>query len=80
MSKQTAVEWFMDKIGEKQPNGLYVIDSLEDVQNVFKQAKQMEKEQIKDAYCSDRFPCSEEDGEQYFNETYREQNKSTNDK
>jgi hypothetical protein len=46
--QQTAVEWFMEKIGEKQPNGLYVIDTLHDVQNVFQQAKEMEKEQMID--------------------------------
>jgi hypothetical protein len=44
--KQTAVEWFMDKIGEKQRNGFYVIDTLQDVQNVFEQAKEMEKQQM----------------------------------
>jgi hypothetical protein len=49
MKKQTAVEWFMEKIGEKQPNGMYVIDTLKDVHNVFEQAKAMEKEQIVDA-------------------------------
>jgi hypothetical protein len=43
--QQTAVEWFMEKIGEKQPNGLYVIDTLHDVQNVFQQAKEMQQEQ-----------------------------------
>ena len=43
--QQTAVEWFMEKIGEKQPNGLYVIDTLQDVQNVFQQAKEMQQEQ-----------------------------------
>jgi hypothetical protein len=46
----TAVEWFMEKIGEKQSNGFYVIDTLQDVQNVFQQAKEMEKEQIQDAF------------------------------
>jgi hypothetical protein len=44
-TKQTAVEWFMGKIGEKQPNGLYVIGTLQDVQNVFQQAKEMQKQQ-----------------------------------
>jgi hypothetical protein len=46
----TAVEWFMEQIGEKQPNGLYVIDSLEDVKQVFEQAKELEKQQIIDAW------------------------------
>ena len=68
MDKQkTAVEWFMEQIGEKQPNGLYVIDTLEDVQNVFQQAKEMEKEQIMDAHYAPKYGCF---SEQYYNETY----------
>jgi len=75
MSKQTAVEWFIEQIESKNGNEFssYFFEFID-------LAKEMEKEQIEDAYCSDRFPCSEEDGEQYFNETYREPNKSTNDK
>jgi len=34
----------------------------------------MEKEQIIDAYKSDRYPCSDEDAEKYYNETYKTQN------
>ena len=30
----------------------------------------MFEEQIIDAYQADRFPCSEQDAEQYYNETY----------
>jgi ATP phosphoribosyltransferase len=41
-NNQTPVEWFMNQIGEKQPNGLYVIDTLEDVERVFTKAKEME--------------------------------------
>jgi hypothetical protein len=75
MKQQTAVEWFMEKIGEKQPNGMHVIDSLEDVANVFQQAKAMEKEQIINAIDSQynydkwtkQLPTL---GEQYYNETY----------
>jgi hypothetical protein len=72
MSKQTAVEWFMDKIGEKQPNGLYVIDSLEDVQNVFKQAKAMEKEQLENAYFNGGADNMNDEGsfKEYYIETY----------
>jgi hypothetical protein len=72
MSKQTAVEWFMDKIGEKQPNGLYVIDSLEDVQNVFKQAKAMEKEQLENSYFNGGADNMNDEGsfKEYYIETY----------
>jgi hypothetical protein len=47
---QTAVEWFMEQIGEKQSNGLFVIDTLEDVKNTFEQAIEMEKQQMIDMY------------------------------
>ena len=49
----TAVEWFMEQIGEKQPNGLYVIDTLEDVKNVFEQAKEMENQNEKKMYSEE---------------------------
>ena len=65
--KQTAVEWFMEQIGEKQPNGLYVIDTLEDVRNVFEQAKQMEEEQIMEAHYAPKYGCF---SQQYYKETF----------
>jgi hypothetical protein len=70
--KQTAVEWFMEQIGEKQPNGLYVIDTLEDVKNVFIKAKAMEKEQIIDA-CHEGVDYENsiyKNPEDYYNEQY----------
>lgn len=70
MAQQTAVEWLIEQISEKQPNGFYVIDTLEDVKRVFEQSKQMEKEQIMKAYHDDNFPCSHYGAEQYYNETY----------
>jgi hypothetical protein len=76
MAQQTAVEWFMEKIGEKQTNGMYLIDTLEDVQNVFEQAKAMEKEQIISAWLSGENDGSLEPkafvemAEQYYNETF----------
>jgi hypothetical protein len=66
----TAVEWFMEKIGERQPNGMYVIDTLEDVQNVFEQAKAMEKEQIITARWVGDYSCDLIKAEQYYKETY----------
>ena len=32
---------------------------------------EMEKEQIKDAYKADRYPCSDEDAEEYYNQTFK---------
>ena len=71
MAQQTAVKWLIEQLSEKQPNGFYVIDTLEDVKRVFKQAKEMEKEQIEDAYSNgsnDRL--KNRINEQYYKETY----------
>ena len=62
--KQTAVEWIYEQIDDKG-NVLGVYDFIN-------QAKEMEKEQIIDAYKADLYPCSDEDAEQYYKETYEE--------
>jgi hypothetical protein len=63
--KQTAVEWLFEKLWEtpKDKFNWYLI---------FGQAKQMEKEQIIDAYDKGEFNqgCNE-DAEQYYNETFK---------
>ena len=40
-----------------------------DYQEIIKQAKEMEKEQIKDAF--ENFDFNLNDGEQYYNETFK---------
>jgi hypothetical protein len=61
--KQTAVEWLIDQVEDYI--GLIPVDIIE-------QAKEMEKQQIIDAV--DGFPLHNRhlDGEQYYNETYKE--------
>jgi hypothetical protein len=81
--KQTAVEWLIGQISEKQPNGMCLIYTLDDVKNVFESALQMEKEQIiaarQDGYDSTTIDCDSGcsssfslDGtnDQYYKETY----------
>jgi hypothetical protein len=65
MKKQTAVEWLISKLiehGDLKENWRS--------EQFFNKAKQMEKDQIVDAYKADLHPCSDEDSEQYYNETY----------
>ena len=74
----TAVEWLIEQISEKQPNGFYVIDTLEDVKRVFEHAKATEKEQIIDSHIEgqrvfDKHPHTQwtnDQAEQYYNETF----------
>jgi hypothetical protein len=65
--KQTAVEWLYERLERMIPRTeLYNIDK----KHYLEQAKEMEKEQIMNAYKADLHPCSDEDAEQYYNETY----------
>ena len=38
----------------------------------FEKAEEMEEEHIKDAYKADLHPCSDEDAEQYYNQTFKQ--------
>jgi hypothetical protein len=74
MSKQTAVEWFAEKVEQH----LLTFGSIQpSVLSKFKQeAKAMEKEQIVDACNSQRndyrgMPTYNKSGEQYYNSTYK---------
>jgi hypothetical protein len=74
--KQTAVEWLFEKITQNEEIRWRGTRYLE----LFEQAKQMEKEQIKDAFGekrqfmgfedNDEFWITDMTAEQYYNETY----------
>ena len=61
MSKQTAVEWFVEKLPLIQQEWLR--DEIE-------QAKEMEKEQIIEAHGAKQYHKTVS-GEQYYNETFK---------
>ena len=75
--KQTAVEWLSKQISSSK----YFYKLMEDIQsrstvaqsNILNQAKEMEKEQIKDAYES----LEHRHGENYYNETFKQQENET---
>jgi hypothetical protein len=79
--KQTAVEWLFEQLcseklsWNKDRMGKLFIDLR--TSDIFQQAKEMEKEQIVNAYNDCEWTGDHEDGEQYYNETF---NKSINDK
>jgi hypothetical protein len=61
--KQTAVEWFFAQMPFEYSSSRAAFEARQT-------ALAMEREQIITAYQSDRTPCSCEDAEQYYNETY----------
>ncbi len=67
MKKQTAVEWFFSELERMQ----YFIGN--DMLEALKEAKQMEKEQIEEAFTDgwlDRHKRRVTKGYEYYNETY----------
>jgi hypothetical protein len=66
----TAVEWLISKLPIVNDNDPYLAELIE-------QAKEMEKQQIIDAYNQDLYIGltgyrSFKDGEQYYNETFKQ--------
>jgi len=66
--QQTAVDWLRIEINKRGPKEN---NPPEWLQELYAQAKELEKEQIIDAYYYDP-NCDEikDDGEQYYNETF----------
>jgi hypothetical protein len=75
--KQTAVEWFEDQVGHNS------LMALKEFNEIFEKAKEMEREQIRDAHftstgCNsfdmptDRINSAYKAAEQYYNETYKQ--------
>ena len=50
MKKQTAVEWFVDQLSSYTTTDGNIISHHQNITHLFEQAKEMEKEQIIDAY------------------------------
>ena len=76
--KKTAVEWLETQLKTSK----YFYNLMEDINSrstvaqsdIFEQAKEMEKEQIKEGYIMsllDRDNKIRRDAEQYYNETYK---------
>ena len=63
--KQTAVEWLHEKLAKSE-----LKDMQTNINVWFKQAKEMEKEQIIDAYDVQWVEIIE-NGEDYYNETFK---------
>ena len=71
-TKQTAINFLIEQIIDKQPAGFYVIDSQEECYKLFEKARQMEKEQIMSAWLAgfeENRPYVDH-SEDYYNKIY----------
>lgn len=72
MAEQTAVEWLVNKLQNRQ-NRIFDGFPHLSLDKIYDQAKQMEKEQICDAFDKGKWDTMAFKGtlkEQYYNETY----------
>ena len=77
MAQQTALDFFLMKLVDLEIGKTFYPNQHQDLQDAFKQAKQMEKEQMKGMYVEGGFAQMRYfdgkefiTGEQYYNETY----------
>jgi len=72
--EQSAIEWLVDKVIEYQQKGLKISKTLDKL--VIQQAKEMEKQQIIDAYRRSTYQFEVDakincrTAEEYYNETF----------
>ena len=76
MKKQTAMQELLEEVILEREKSISVEfrEALDFVITAIKtDYKEKEKQQIIDAYKADLHPCSDEDAEQYYNETFKQQ-------
>lgn len=74
MSKKiTAVEWLAKEICYINDDGKYIVDDAEDVTHIVQKAKEIEKEQIEEAFNLGYDQWTVKTSEQYYKETYEQE-------
>jgi hypothetical protein len=68
--KKTAVEWFAKELNNWRIKEFGEDSIIGIPSEVFEQAKEMEKEQMKNAF-SNGYLCHSKTSEQYYNETFK---------
>lgn len=71
--KMTAVEWLAKEICYINDDGKYIVDDAEDVTHIVQKAKEIEKEQIEEAFNLGYDQWTTKTSEQYYKETYEQE-------
>ena len=69
---KTAVEWLHSEYERILGSVLVTPQQIIEMSDALENAKEIEKEQIINAYKADLHPCSDEDAEQYYKETFKQ--------
>jgi hypothetical protein len=68
-NKQTAVEWLVKELNNLHPDLILSLKTWDDINNLITESKQMEREQIMNAFSLGQ-DIATWDSEKYYNETY----------
>ena len=68
--KQSSVEWLANNLDKYIPVGNQIA-----VYALLEKAKAMHGEEIETAYKSERYPCSDWDAQEYYNQTFGNETK-----
>ena len=68
--KQTAVEWFVEQLSSYTTTDGNIISHHQNITHLFEQAKEMEKEQIENAFNYGQFDLGME-ADEYSNQTFK---------
>ena len=71
--KQTAINWFANELLKNENIEKAIIENFSIASEYYNKAKEMEKEQIENAYWDggQDIPLSEQRCKQYYNETFK---------
>ena len=72
---KTAIEWLYNELSKNNTSTDSVIEKINKESSIWEQAKELEKEQIIDAYYGkiDGVFGYREEGQEYYNQTYNQQ-------
>ena len=68
--KKTAVEWFVEQLSSYTTTDGNIISHHQNITHLFEQAKEMEKEQIENAFNYGQFDLGME-ADEYYNQTFK---------
>jgi len=70
MKKETAIDWILTELSKNNLSNCSVMERIEKEESIWRKAKQMEKEQIINAFNNE--PECDGDGDKYYKQVFED--------
>lgn len=70
MKKKTAIDWILTELSKNNLSNCSVMERIEKEESIWRKAKQMEKEQIINAFNNE--PECDGDGDKYYKQVFED--------